>query len=148
MLLIQLFRMSKRRKTNLDKLSKSKNKENDIKQKYLERESSYLSTISKIEQDENSNKINKKKIKKSFMLPWWCKIIAYCISISIIGVSLFFILARGISFGDEKVRKWLTAFLTSIISSIFLTQPIKVRNDSYNAKPYHQRLFKKTLSKT
>jgi hypothetical protein len=44
----------------------------------------------------------------------------------IAGVSLFFICAEGITFGDEKVAKWITSFMTSVFSSVFLTQPIQV----------------------
>jgi hypothetical protein len=32
----------------------------------------------------------------------------------------------GISFGNEKVQKWVTSLLFSILSSVFLTQPIQV----------------------
>ena len=41
-------------------------------------------------------------------------------------VSVFFIIIKGIEFGDEKVQKWLSAIILSLISSILLTQPIKV----------------------
>jgi hypothetical protein len=54
------------------------------------------------------------------------KIIAYCLSLVIAGICLFFICAQGITFGNEKVEKWLTSFLTSVLSSVFLTQPIQV----------------------
>jgi hypothetical protein len=32
----------------------------------------------------------------------------------------------GISFGNEKVQKWITSVLVSVVSSVFLTQPIQV----------------------
>ena len=41
-------------------------------------------------------------------------------------VSVFFIIVKGIEFGDEKVQKWLSAIIVSLVSSILLTQPIKV----------------------
>jgi Na+/H+ antiporter NhaA len=65
-------------------------------------------------------------LKKLKTLPWWTKIIAYLLSIIIAGVSLFFICAEGITFGDEKVSKWITSFMSSVFSSVFLTQPIQV----------------------
>ncbi|CAF4743314.1 unnamed protein product, partial [Rotaria sp. Silwood2] len=42
-----------------------------------------------------------------------------------IAVSILFIIARGIEFGDLKTQKWLTSVLTGFFSSILLTQPIK-----------------------
>jgi hypothetical protein len=41
-------------------------------------------------------------------------------------VSLFFIIVRGIEFGDAKIQKWLTSLLSSFFSSIVLVQPLKV----------------------
>ncbi len=32
----------------------------------------------------------------------------------------------GISFGNEKVQKWVTSLLVSVLSSVFITQPIQV----------------------
>jgi hypothetical protein len=54
------------------------------------------------------------------------KIVAYTLSLIIAGISLFFICAEGITFGDEKVSKWVTSFMSSVLSSVFLTQPIQV----------------------
>ncbi|CAF1353863.1 unnamed protein product [Adineta ricciae] len=41
-------------------------------------------------------------------------------------VSIFFIIVRGIEFGDMKSQQWLTSVLSSFFSSIFLTEPIKI----------------------
>lgn len=71
-----------------------------------------------------------KKAKKPFLLPWWCKIFAYMLSFAIVGVSVFFIAIKGIVLGDEKVKEWLTSFVTSVFSSVILTQPIKVITES------------------
>ncbi|CAF1356214.1 unnamed protein product [Adineta ricciae] len=64
--------------------------------------------------------------EKSRTFPWWCLFIAYALSILMICISIFFIIVRGIEFGDLKTQKWLTSVLTGFFSSIFLTQPIKV----------------------
>ena len=61
------------------------------------------------------------------MFPWWCVFIAYGLSSIIAVVSAFFVIVRGIEFGDLKVQKWLTSLLTGFFSSILLIQPIKVR---------------------
>ena len=41
-------------------------------------------------------------------------------------VSIFFIIVRGIEFGDLKCQKWLTSLLSSFFSSILVVQPLKV----------------------
>jgi hypothetical protein len=58
--------------------------------------------------------------------PWWCLFVAYGLSLIIAGVSMFFIIVRGIEFGDLKTQKWLTSLLSGFFSSILLIQPIKV----------------------
>ncbi len=119
LLLMQLFRKSKRRTNELKKIKKKNDEFDDIKK---------VSGTNKQSSETNGVKTNKKNTdaKKSFALPWWCKIIAYILSFLFVGVSIFFIIVQGITFGDEKVQKWLTSFISSIISSILLTQPIKV----------------------
>ena len=44
-------------------------------------------------------------------------------------VSVFFIIVRGIEFGDVKCQKWLTSLLSSFFSSVILVQPLKVSED-------------------
>ncbi|RNA30185.1 polycystic kidney disease 1-like 2, partial [Brachionus plicatilis] len=115
LLLVYLFRNSKKRTTPLRKLekmmTKNQNKE-EIKFDNLQTSKSPVPEL--------------KSKKKSKGLPWWCKIIAYVLSAIFMGVSIFFIIIQGINLGDEKVKKWLTSFVTSILSSILLTQPIKI----------------------
>ena len=76
--------------------------------------------------EEMMKKQPKKKVKKSFTFPWWFKIIGYILAACFIGISIFFIIVKGISFGDDMCRKWLTAFLISRVTSIIFTQPIQV----------------------
>jgi hypothetical protein len=59
-------------------------------------------------------------------LPWWCLYITYGLCLMLAGVSIFFIIVRGIEFGDEKVQQWLISILAGFFSSILLTQPLKV----------------------
>ena len=66
------------------------------------------------------------QMKKKFTLPWWFIFLAYGLCVILASVSIFFIIARGIEFGDEKSQQWLTSILTGFFSSIFLTQPIKI----------------------
>ena len=76
----------------------------------------------------NDKKENLKKTKKKFVLkfPWWCKIIAYIISFVFACVSLFFVIIKGLTLGNEKVTKWLTSLIISFFSSMLLTQPIQI----------------------
>ncbi|UJR16214.1 hypothetical protein I4U23_003124 [Adineta vaga] len=69
--------------------------------------------------------INTKK-RSQVTFPWWCLFIAYALSLIIVGVSMFFIIVRGIEFGDLKTQKWLTSLLSGFFSSIFLIQPAKI----------------------
>jgi polycystin 1L2 len=69
----------------------------------------------------------KNKVKSSFTFPWWCIFIAYGLCIILVGLSIIFIIARGIEFGDSKTQKWLTSVLSGFFSSILLTQPLKVK---------------------
>ena len=107
MLLIQLFRKSRRRVT---KSAKLKLAIEQIKGKIL--------------RGEIRKSSNKSKCELSF--PWWCKIVAYLMSLIFASISVFFIVIKGISFGNDKSTKWLTSVVISLVSSLFITQPIQV----------------------
>lgn len=64
--------------------------------------------------------------KKQFTLPWWCKIIAYVLSVVCMLVCIFWILMKAIMLGEEKVGKWLTAFATSVFSDVLIKEPLKI----------------------
>jgi ABC-type phosphate transport system permease subunit len=81
------------------------------------------STISANSQKEADSK-NKKQSKYTF--PWWFIFVAYGLSLLLVLLSVFFIIVRGIEFGDLKTQQWLTSILTGFFSSILLTQPMKV----------------------
>ncbi|KAG1665079.1 Polycystic kidney disease protein 1-like 2 [Nymphon striatum] len=75
--------------------------------------------------DSNVVKTNEpSKIKLTF--PYWCAYIAWFLTATCIGVSVFYLWAYGITFGNEETTKWFTSLIISIFASIFLTQPIKV----------------------
>jgi hypothetical protein len=67
-----------------------------------------------------------KNPKFGLTFPWWCIFLAYGISLILVGISILFIIARGIEFGDLKSQQWLTSILSGFFSSIFVTQPMKV----------------------
>jgi hypothetical protein len=69
-----------------------------------------------------------KKKQSQLTFPWWCIFIAYGLSFVLSVVSIFFIIVRGIEFGDLKTQKWLTSLISGFFSSILLIQPIKVKH--------------------
>ena len=74
----------------------------------------------------NTSTKKKKRNLWTLTFPWWCLFPIYILSFLIIVLSIFFIIVRGIEFGDLKSQQWLTSILTGIFSSILLTQPMKV----------------------
>ncbi len=68
----------------------------------------------------------KTKVKSSKTLPWWFIFITYGLCLILVGISILFIIARGIEFGDLKTQKWLISILSGFFSSILLTQPLKI----------------------
>ena len=116
LLLVQLFRRIKRKHTHLDRLKHVLKEEQDNVESRL------------IEKDDTLTQKDKKNNSKKFELkfPWWFKIVAYFISFLMVAVSLFFVVIKGIEFGDSKVTKWLTSLIISFLSSILLTQPFQV----------------------
>ncbi|XP_071105701.1 polycystin-1-like [Haliotis cracherodii] len=73
-----------------------------------------------------SQSSEKKKKKKKFEFPWWCRIVGWILLWTLTGVSVAFVTFYGIMFQDEKCKKWITSMLVSFFTSIFVTQPIKV----------------------
>lgn len=117
LIIVELFRRTKqkhnKRLDHLNKFLNEWNEENNIISN--KRMKMYLT-------DDENVKIKKKKFK----FPWWFKIIIYLICLIMAAVSIFFIIIKGIMFGNEKVQKWITSLFISFLSSIFLTQPVKM----------------------
>ena len=89
----------------------------------------------------------KKKKPNEWTLPWWCLFIAYGCSLLLAIVSIFFIIVRGIEFGDSKTQKWLTSLLAGFFSSILLIQPIKVKSNPHSLFHSHSNYLFLLLSK-
>jgi hypothetical protein len=68
-----------------------------------------------------------KKSKSSLKFPWWCLYLSYILSFLFMGISIFFIIILGIQFGDVKTQKWVISLIIGFCSSIFFTQPLKVK---------------------
>ncbi len=113
LLLVQLFKRTKLRTSRLSKIKKLLEEYNPTRT---------------VNHENKNNKAEKTKTKKLFesKFPWWFKIIAYGLSFILACVCLFFVIMKGIVFGDEKVKKWITSVLISFLSSVLLTQPFQV----------------------
>jgi hypothetical protein len=62
----------------------------------------------------------------SIQLPWWCVFVTYGLCLMLVALSIFFLMVRGIEFGDEKAQQWLWSLLSGFFSSILFIQPLKV----------------------
>jgi polycystin 1L2 len=114
-LLVQLFKRIKRRHSRLSKIRRILNESNP-----------------KINDLERTNKKKRSELK----FPWWFRIFAYILSFSFASVSLFFVIIKGLVFGNEMVTKWITSIVISFFTSVVLTQPIKVnkKNNLYYSR--------------
>jgi hypothetical protein len=69
--------------------------------------------------------IKMKKQKSGLKFPWWCSFVVYGLYLILTGISIFFIIVRGIEFGDLKSQKWLTSILTGFFPRYFLLNRLK-----------------------
>uniref|UniRef100_A0A915J789 Uncharacterized protein n=1 Tax=Romanomermis culicivorax TaxID=13658 RepID=A0A915J789_ROMCU len=81
--------------------------------------------------DDVSGKIIKReerrqKKKKSFVLPAFCKNLAWLLCLITVTSSIFFLLSYAIQMGDQKTQKWLAALMLSFFTSVFFVQPLKI----------------------
>ena len=63
---------------------------------------------------------------KRISFPWWFRIINYIIAFIFVAISIFFIIAKGISLGNDLCNKWLLTVLFSILTSFFVSEPLTV----------------------
>lgn len=104
------------------------NKKNKISIPTSEKDSKQaIKEQTKKQRKSKKEKKHDKKKGSGGTLPWWCKIFAYILSYLFAGISIFFIIVRGISFGNDLCTKWLTSVLISLFTSLFLTQPLQVK---------------------
>lgn len=72
-----------------------------------------------------------KEKKKSFCqigLPWWFVIVGWFLVLATSGVSAYFTMMYGLTYGKERSVSWLISMSVSFFQSLFVTQPIKVRH--------------------
>ncbi|XP_078593958.1 uncharacterized protein LOC144871881 [Branchiostoma floridae x Branchiostoma japonicum] len=59
-------------------------------------------------------------------LPWWTATVAGLLAFAVSFVAAFFTVLYTLSFGHDKAKAWLTAFLASFVTDMILIQPVKV----------------------
>ncbi|XP_067929649.1 uncharacterized protein [Watersipora subatra] len=73
-----------------------------------------------------SKKSAKKKTSKPLTFPWWCRIIAWVLLwIAVIACTIFIYL-YSLDFGNDKTSKWITSMAVALLTSVLITQPVKV----------------------
>lgn len=94
----------------------------------LQKQSSKSDTdsVSSLSQQQPRRSPRTSNKRNRFTLPHYCRSIGWLLCSLSIAVSIFFLWAYGIQFGDEKTRKWITSLIVSFFASILVTQPIKV----------------------
>ena len=64
--------------------------------------------------------------KPKFSLPFFFIYIGWFLSFALIVLSIFFLWAFCISFGNDFISKWFTSFVLSFFTSFFIFEPLKV----------------------
>ncbi|KAK5935294.1 hypothetical protein CgunFtcFv8_020669 [Champsocephalus gunnari] len=59
-------------------------------------------------------------------LPWWFVFIGWILVIATSGVSGYFTMMYGLTYGKDRSISWLISMLVSFFESLFITQPLKV----------------------
>ncbi|XP_034046435.1 polycystic kidney disease protein 1-like 2 [Thalassophryne amazonica] len=59
-------------------------------------------------------------------LPWWFVFVGWTLVIATSGVSGYFTMMYGLTYGKERSVSWLISMVVSFFESLFITQPLKV----------------------
>ncbi|XP_005741746.2 polycystic kidney disease protein 1-like 2 [Pundamilia nyererei] len=59
-------------------------------------------------------------------LPWWFVFIGWILVIATSGVSGYFTMMYGLTYGKDRSISWLISMVVSFFESLFITQPLKV----------------------
>ncbi|CAF1389386.1 unnamed protein product, partial [Adineta ricciae] len=113
LLLVQLFRRVRPRGQ----------KQSSLRQALYKMKGNVENNVSEQKQQQ---KKNMEKKKKTLMFPWWFVLLGYGLCLISVTVSILFIIARGIEFGDEKTEKLLISIISGLFSSILFTQPLRI----------------------
>lgn len=89
------------------------------------------SSTSAIEREEIRNSYHPIKFKRvtQFSIHWIFKYLSWLLCLACMAVSIFFLWAYAVQFGNARTYQWLTSMLVSFFIGIFLLEPLKVRSD-------------------
>ncbi|XP_026071624.1 polycystic kidney disease protein 1-like 2 [Carassius auratus] len=59
-------------------------------------------------------------------LPWWFVFVGWFLVVATSGVSAYFTMMYGLTYGKERSISWLISMVVSFFESLFITQPVKV----------------------
>lgn len=62
-------------------------------------------------------------------LPWWFVFVGWILVIATSGVSGYFTMMYGLTYGKDRSISWLISMVVSFFESLFITQPLKVMHD-------------------
>jgi polycystin 1L2 len=88
-----------------------------------------------VDQTLNENIIDDEPIKAKhgrtkslfqFTFPWWFTIVGFIVSWSIMIICIVFTILKSLEYGNDLTKKWVIQLAISIITSIFITEPLKV----------------------
>lgn len=66
------------------------------------------------------------KKKSQGGLPWWFVFVGWILVIATSGVSGYFTMMYGLTYGKDRSISWLISMVVSFFESLFITQPLKV----------------------
>uniref|UniRef100_A0A8C1S7V7 Polycystic kidney disease 1 like 2a n=1 Tax=Cyprinus carpio TaxID=7962 RepID=A0A8C1S7V7_CYPCA len=59
-------------------------------------------------------------------LPWWFVFVGWFLVVATSGVSAYFTMMYGLTYGKDRSISWLISMVVSFFESLFITQPVKV----------------------
>ena len=133
-LIIFLFKYSKPRALRENRVTKAlmENEEDNEDDSYLnDASTSQTESRQASAQSRRSNfsavlDSSHSETRVKFFLPFFCAYIGWFLCLFCIGVSIFFLWAYGITFGNNTLYKWLTSFVISFFTSFLIFEPLKV----------------------
>ena len=137
LIIVQLFRKSKPRhylemeeteREALQKGAKAYLKQNKAALKATKPSPALKGEPSKDGDESDNVKDKKKKKGQKYLLPWWCSYIAWVLAFLVVLISASFVLFYTLFWGKDKAEEWLGALLLSVVQSVIVVQPLKVRN--------------------
>lgn len=79
-------------------------------------------------------------------LPWWFIFIGWILVIATSGVSGYFTMMYGLTYGKEQSINWLISMVVSFFESLFITQPLKASKFNTDWNTPACRLMYSTLN--